>query len=389
MKTAAPRQLAAFALLAALLLGLPLLGVSLAGRPVARYLEFPPLTHYVTHAPFAWPAFIALALGILAVVLPFDLHAWRHRRRLPSAPPRDHRLPATDHLPSPFPWWGHAGLALTLIAWAFAWTRFPWFAPHQPFTFSPLWFGYILMVNAWTWRRTGRCMLLNRPRYLLALFPASAAFWWFFEYLNRFVQNWYYVGCEHLTPVQYALFATLPFSTVLPAVLGTADLLDSCPRVGAGLDRFRPLALRHPRRWAAAWLLVAVAGLTGIGLWPDYLFPLLWIAPLILITASQAWRGRPTLFAPIAQGHWQHLYRLAAAALICGFFWEMWNLQSAAKWIYAVPFVHRFQLFEMPLLGFAGYLPFGLECAVVGEAVRNWLEGQQPERNTPHAHQPS
>jgi hypothetical protein len=46
-------------------------------------------------------------------------------------------------------------------------------------------------------------------------------------------------------------------------------------------------------------------------------------------------------------------------------FWEMWNSLSCPKWVYTVPFVSRFKLFEMPILGYAGYLPFGLECALV------------------------
>ena len=59
----------------------------------------------------------------------------------------------------------------------------------------------------------------------------------------------------------------------------------------------------------------------------------------------------------------------ALAALICGWFWEMWNFFSLTKWEYRVPFVNRFQVFEMPLLGYAGYLPFGLECAVIGNLL--------------------
>jgi hypothetical protein len=49
----------------------------------------------------------------------------------------------------------------------------------------------------------------------------------------------------------------------------------------------------------------------------------------------------------------------------------MWNFHSAAKWIYAVPFVNRFHFFEMPILGYAGYLPFGLECAIIGDIIVN------------------
>jgi len=128
------------------------------------------------------------------------------------------------------------------------------------------------------------------------------------------------------------------------------------------------------------WVLIPwfshfpATGLAGLGLWPDLLFPLLWVSPLLLLTALQALRGRPTIFDPIAAGRWRRLYLLAAAALICGFFWEMWNYGSLAKWVYAVPFVHRFLLFEMPLLGYAGYLPFGLECAAAAE----WAQPSAP-----------
>ena len=56
--------------------------------------------------------------------------------------------------------------------------------------------------------------------------------------------------------------------------------------------------------------------------------------------------------------------------------WETWNYYSMAKWIYAVPYVHRFQVWEMPLLGFGGYLPFGMECA----AVAAWISPKLIER---------
>ena len=59
----------------------------------------------------------------------------------------------------------------------------------------------------------------------------------------------------------------------------------------------------------------------------------------------------------------------STAGLICGFFWELWNSQSLAHWVYTVPFVHDFKMFEMPILGYAGYLPFGLECVVVASLL--------------------
>jgi hypothetical protein len=350
-------------LLTVLLLGLPLVGVMLAGHNALDYLEFPPRTQTVEHAPFSWAAFIGLTLFILATVLPFIIRVLKNRNVCPK-----------KRAVRQFPWWGWAGLLFGVVAWLLAWTRFDWFAPFQRYTFTLPWIAYIVVINALTFRRAGCCLLTHRTKYFLRLFPLSAAFWWFFEYLNRFVQNWYYVGIDALTPLQYALFATLPFSTVLPAVLGTEDLLATFPRVTAGLDRARPLRIPFPRVAAAATLLAASAGLAAINLRPDLLFPLLWVAPFVLITALQTLRGRPTLFAPLRHGDWSRVIRLALAALICGFFWELWNVRSAAKWIYAVPYVQRFHLFEMPLLGYAGYLPFGLECAVIGDAVRSWLD---------------
>ncbi|MBV8317398.1 MAG: hypothetical protein JOZ53_20860 [Planctomycetaceae bacterium] len=44
------------------------------------------------------------------------------------------------------------------------------------------------------------------------------------------------------------------------------------------------------------------------------------------------------------------------ACLACGFFWEMWNYYSYPKWVYHVPFVGVLHVFEMPLLGYLGYL---------------------------------
>jgi len=262
-------------------------------------------------------------------------------------------------------------MALSAATWLLAWSRFPWFDHLQMFTFSPLWLGYIIVINALTWRRTGHCMLLDRPRHLLRLFVWSAVFWWFFEFLNRFVQNWYYQGIGSLTPLQYFIFATLPFSTVLPAVLGTYEWLASFPSAGCGLDRFIRIRIARPRLLAGAALAASGAGLASIGIRPDLLFPLLWVSPLLIIVSLQALRGRQTLLCPLGEGRWRRLYLLGTAALVCGLFWELWNFGSCARWIYTVPYVNRFRLFEMPVLGYAGYLPFGLECAVIAD----WLCG--------------
>ncbi|MBT3294778.1 MAG: hypothetical protein HN919_02640 [Verrucomicrobia bacterium] len=344
--------------------GLPLLGLWLARRPVRPCLAFPPLTQFVEHAPFAWPLFGILALLALltggAIVLSLLCARPVERERTPSR----------------FPLWGWGGLILTGLAWGLAWSRMAWFAPFQVTIFTPLWLGYIVVINGLMVRRTGRCLMTTRPGLFLGLFPMSALFWWFFEYLNRFAQNWYYPPILELGPLAYFLMATLPFATVLPAVLSTADLLGSLPRLDDGALHGPALRLRHPRRAAVVLLVFAAMGLVGLGVWPNLLFPLLWLSPLVLVLGLAVLCGQTTVLSPVSWGDWTLPVRFALAALICGFFWEFWNIRSAAQWVYSVPYVHRFLIFEMPLLGYLGYLPFGLECVAIVDFLLGGRFGQ-------------
>ena len=262
-------------------------------------------------------------------------------------------------------------MAWTFLWWVLAWTRVPWMSSLQEHTFTPLWLGYIVIVNGWTFARSGHCMMLRRPRYFLSLFPLSAGFWWFFEYLNRFVQNWYYLGVAEMSPFEYFVRATLPFSTVLPAVIGTAELLTTFPALCAGLEQWKPLKVQQVRLVSWSVLILSGAGLFGLGLRPNYLFPLVWLGPLLLIVSLETLAGQTTIMTPLAHGDWRGIWVPAVAALICGVFWEMWNWKSLAHWEYGLPFVHRFKIFEMPLLGYAGYLPFGLECLVLADLALN------------------
>jgi hypothetical protein len=254
-----------------------------------------------------------------------------------------------------------------------AWSRFQWFGPLQAYTFFPLWLGYIVCVNSLTYTRSGRCLLRSRPHFFLALFPASSLFWWFFEYLNRFVQNWHYLGVADFSTGEYVLHASLCFSTVLPAVLSTEEYLASFPRLADPLKNWQPVVVQKPRLWGWLLLILAAPCLAGISIYPDYLFPMLWVAPFLIITAVQAVCGEETLFHALPAGDWRLVWLPALAALTCGFFWEMWNFRSLAHWEYSVPFVQRFHLFAMPALGYAGYLPFGMECMAVSRMLARVL----------------
>ncbi|MFO7965655.1 MAG: hypothetical protein R6U50_17145 [Desulfobacterales bacterium] len=360
-----------FGIMAAMLVCLPLISVYLTGIDARRFLEFPPLTRYVDHPGFSWPAFIAV--GVVDLVLLLFLG------RMLVYFIRNGGIKVKKKAVAPFPWWGWIGIVIVITGWVAAWGRFERSGAVWQHTFFPLWLGYILVINALCCRRRGVCPLNESPLRFGLLFPASAVFWWFFEYLNRYVQNWVYLGVAHFTTAQYIVFASISFSTVLPAVYSTYHYL-----ISFTVSDEAPFRFRSPKPPEGRWPAVTVLGISGVGLafigvWPNVLFPLLWISPLLIITSLQSLFREKHIFSDmIDSGNWKTIVFAPAAALMCGFFWEMWNYWSFPKWEYAIPFVERFHIFEMPILGYGGYLPFGLECLVISVII---MERSKKRRN--------
>jgi hypothetical protein len=339
-----------------LITGLPLIGVELTGKSATLFVSFPPLTRPVGHAPFSWPIFLLYLLLAAGLLLLIGVAARIQKKGGDTQScPKRRRLPP----------WGWYAFAMLFLFWFLAWTRLPWPVEFQRNTFFPLWLCYIVFANALCERQSGRCPMLDRPVFFLSLFLLSACFWWYFEYLNQFVHNWYYIGVGY-GPITYSIHATICFSTVLPAVYTTKVLVANAAWFRR---RFHGLpALPELGRFSLSTiLLLTCAGLIGVGVRPDLMFSLLWTAPLLILTSVQALTGQTTIFSPVIGGDWRPVMSAALAALICGFFWEMWNYYSLAKWMYSIPYVYRFKVFEMPIIGYMGYLPFGLECIAVVE----------------------
>ncbi|GCE10257.1 hypothetical protein [Tengunoibacter tsumagoiensis] len=266
-----------------------------------------------------------------------------------------------------FPWYGYVALILCLVAWICSWLRIE---PFYRYTFFPLWLGYILFVDALN-LHLQRTSLLKRMgiRYLL-LFAISSLFWWIFEVLNIPVQNWHYHLDQSYSPWLYFVLASLSFSTVLPAVLETAELLLNIPALRPQL----PADQAGPRLPGSVLLGVEFLGCACLLLpilLPHYCFGLIWLSVVLVLDPINNLIGRKSAIAHIAVGDWRFIV-LPLAGLCCGFFWEMWNFYALPKWSYTVPFIGFWKIFEMPLLGYTGYLPFALELFALYQTVL-WL----------------
>jgi hypothetical protein len=255
------------------------------------------------------------------------------------------------------------GLVLIAILWPLN-----WFLPglRTAYLFFPLWLGYILVVDALVLARSGTSLLARSRRDFLLLFLLSAPAWWLFEIINQRTHNWEYLGREHFTDLEYFLLCSVSFSTVMPAVFETAELVYTF-RWSTRLASGRPMG-----RSSRTPLILFVAGalmLAAVWIWPRHCYPLVWLSVVFLLEPINLWLGRSHFLQHLRQGDWRIVVSLSLGALICGFFWELWNYYSWPKWIYHTPGAEFLHIFEMPLLGYGGYLPFAWELYALRNLV--------------------
>jgi hypothetical protein len=271
----------------------------------------------------------------------------------------EERKETSTRLAGAVPWQGWVGLALIAICWPLNWAL-PGLRTHL--LFFPLWLGYTLAVDALILRGSGSSLLTRSPRDFTLLFVISAPAWWLFEMLNWRTANWEYLGRAMFSNLEFFLYSSLCFSTVMPAIFETAELI----RTFGWIDRFAHRAkIAASQRVCVALFLCGSAMLGLMLIWPTYFFPFMWLSVFFILEPLCIWLGRRSILTGLARGDWRTVVALCVAALICGFFWEMWNIFSYPKWIYHVPFVGFWHIFEMPLLGYGGYPPFALELYVL------------------------
>jgi hypothetical protein len=338
---------------------LPLLGaIPRWGGLPPQFGEFPVSHDGAVKPGFSWPYFLAgaavagvLVLFLLAPAL-FGFHRPGTRQRRPRRA---------------LPWWFWIGLAVNLTSWGLH-----WWGPLAlaKYTFIPLWWGFIFTADGIVYARTnGRSMFSTETRRAITIALVSIPGWGLFEFFNFYaVEFWVYPVSSIFSPAMQAIWFLLSFSVVLPAVFEWYTLLHTFDGLW---NRWHEGPAMTIPRWALAVLLVGgMLSLVLFGAFPFLLFPLFWVGPPLVLTTALALLGFWTPFRPITHGNWSPVVLAGFGALVNGVFWELWNYGSAYfhgttvtnpnYWYYDIPYVNRFHPFsEMPLLGYAGYLPYG------------------------------
>ncbi|OGO25970.1 MAG: hypothetical protein A2Y54_08155 [Chloroflexi bacterium RBG_16_51_16] len=278
-----------------------------------------------------------------------------------------------------FPVHGWLGLILVAVFWILNWAL-PGMRTH--WGFFPLWLGYCLAIDGVVFARTATSLLTRSQWKYVGLFLLSAPVWWLFEGLNLRTQNWIYIGAEQFSSLEYVFWTTLSFTTVMPAVFGTAELVGS-----TFIFRHNPkqipnarghgLVIRPDKPVTMGFFTLGWIMLILLMVWPQVFFPFVWISVFFIIEPVNIWLGNKSLTESTSQGDWRPIFALWLGVLMTAFFWEMWNYYSYPKWTYQVAWGDAFHLFEMPLLGYGGYLPFALELFALYHLFVGWFGGQK------------
>jgi len=223
------------------------------------------------------------------------------------------------------------------------------------YTYPIVWWGLLLIVDGWNQRRHSLTLARTGWTHFLSItVPVSVLFWLFFELLNLPSPQWRYRG-GIASIVEQSLFGFVAFATVLPIMAESWWLI-------AGSYCLPPGFAAVFRRWRVPSI---VLGLVFAALpYFNHYFWLnqgMWLSPaLILLPFARTDEcARPGRF----------ITALVVSALLAGFFWEMLNYGAQTHWEYLI-LRGAPHLFQMPVPGYIGFIPFALTSLVVYELQR-------------------
>ena len=236
--------------------------------------------------------------------------------------------------------------------------------------FTPIaWTFYILLIDAAVLAITSHSRLRDHPGRFGSVALLSIPLWLIFEGYNVRLQNWTYAGVPQAWPLELLGYGW-SFATITPGIFETADLIES-------FGWFRPVNSVKFSRLARSWMVFFGAICLILPLIVPQaiarsLFLLVWIGFIFFLDPINFWLGLPSLLGDFEQGHRSRFYGLLMSGFVCGWFWEFWNNWAAAKWYYIFPMFQQFKIFEMPIPGYLGFLPFALECFVM-YVTASWI----------------
>lgn len=343
----------------------PLIGaqVHFGGQFPENYFHFP-LTEAPVKPGFELWYFLAVLASVLVTASLYLVPQLYGFKKVDPSPPS----PRTK----PLPWWFWTGWILAVPLMVLAWGKFSQPSWLVPYIYVPMFWAFALIIDGYTyWRRDGYSFLSKYSAVFFAVAFCSGFNWAFFDYLNFFLGgNWYYPEAGKISLTAFVIYAFLGSMTLAPMVFIAYNLVQSFSWVNVRYTNGPSIKFSLTSKYIS--LAVFTAGMFIVPFYPNELYPFLWICPTFIIASVLGICNIWTPLTPIRSGNWAPLALIALAGFVQGFLWEGMNYFSAyhspfmtnipGYWIYSIPYVAYGYIFEMPAMGFFGYMPYGLFC---------------------------
>lgn len=269
-----------------------------------------------------------------------------------------------------FPWYTWPGLAIILISEIGLFLKIYFFRQFM----TPLcWTGLISFLDGLNFALSGKSLIQTRRREFWLMLPVSIAFWYVFEFYNLFIKNWHYIGLPESRTIRYFGYFW-SFATIWPGVLQIDELLQNLKVLNS---------VKVPRLKLQGKILLFSFGFGLLCLVLPFLVPYsvakylaapVWMGFVFLLDPLNYSWGRASLWGDWQRGKMERLFRLFLAGAVAGVLWEFWNYWALGKWIYTVPILGDVKIFEMPVVGYLGFLPFAVEIFVMWESAKYVFE---------------
>ena len=237
--------------------------------------------------------------------------------------------------------------------------------------FTPIaWTGYIMLIDGIIRQRKGTSLLSNYPLEFALLAVISIPSWVIFEGYNVLLKNWWYVGLPENMVERYIGYAWA-FATISPGMFLTYELLDI---IIPGKDPHPYPRLSNGKFWS--FVVFGLACLIVPLIWPStYMTPLVWMGFAFMLDPIMGRFGERSFLSEFFMGYHRSMPMMFLAGAICGILWEYWNFWATTKWHYDIPraYLGHVKLFEMPVFGFLGFMPFAVESYALYVFIRRLI----------------
>jgi hypothetical protein len=218
------------------------------------------------------------------------------------------------------------------------------------------WWPLIIILDSLNFRIKGSSPLSDSPgNFIFAAF-ISVPVWLVFELFNLRLRNWSYHNLPPELPLRW-LGYFLAFASVIPALLELSALFRSTLK-GKSILFFH---LKAKPGLLNGFMLLGFLLLAFSVLFPNLFFPFVWLGFIFLLDPVSYRLKINSLLADLEQQYGNRIISWLVAGFAAGVLWESLNFWAGSHWEYTIPYLNFCKIFQMPVFGFGGFLPFALE----------------------------